>query len=99
MANLLNSKALAKFIESFYEEDMIYNNFYYLNSLPQDLVKCRLNFKQDLIVAGLPFFIEAFKFLGASQEQFGPLLDEEGEKKSQGDFFEFELALFSSLSF
>jgi nicotinate-nucleotide pyrophosphorylase (carboxylating) len=91
MTNLLNSKALAKFIESFYEEDMIYNNFYYLNSLPEDLVKCRLNFKQDLIVAGLPFFVEAFKFLGASEESFSSLLNEEGKKKSQGDFFEFEL--------
>lgn len=91
MANLLNSKALGKFIESFYEEDMVFKNFYYLESLPEEAIKCRLCFKQDMIVAGLPFFIEAFKFLGASSESLEALLKEEGKKKKKGDVLEFIL--------
>ncbi len=65
----MNTSIIAKgfrpFIETYFYEDDLSRNLYYMNSLPSDLVKCQLKLKDDLIVAGLPFFVEVFNYLGA----------------------------------
>ncbi|MDC1174619.1 carboxylating nicotinate-nucleotide diphosphorylase [Bacteriovoracaceae bacterium] len=53
-------------IANFFTEDDLQRNPYYISKLPEDIVKCKLKFKDDLTVSGLPWFIEAFNYLGAS---------------------------------
>ncbi|MCK5884601.1 MAG: carboxylating nicotinate-nucleotide diphosphorylase [Bacteriovoracaceae bacterium] len=71
--NKVFRKALRRDFEIFFEEDDLKRNTFYTASLPDDLVNCTLYFKSDLVVAGLPYFFEAFSFLGA---KFSPETDE-----------------------
>lgn len=64
MEKLLGTKR----IESYFEEDDLYRNAFYNQNLPKDLVECELKIKDDLLLSGLPFFIEVFENL--SQEKF-----------------------------
>ncbi len=66
METRLISKGVRPLIEAYFSEDDLTRNLYYINSLPRDIVKCKLKLKDDLIVAGLPFFVETFNYLGAS---------------------------------
>ena len=52
------------FFKPFYNEDRIDENTYYLQQLPNDLVKCRLIIKDDLTLSGLSYFFSAFGYLG-----------------------------------
>lgn len=63
--NKMFKMALRKDLEHFFEEDDLSRNTFYTASLPDDLVNCTLYFKSDQVVAGLPYFFEVFRFLGA----------------------------------
>lgn len=62
--NPLISNALKKDLELYFSEDDLSRNLYYTASLPHDLVDCKLKLKDDLLLAGLPYFVEAFRYLG-----------------------------------
>ncbi len=59
----LFSTAIKQDIESYLAEDDLKRNLYYLSQLPQDSVQCQLNIKSDLVLAGLPWFVETFNVL------------------------------------
>ena len=42
----------------FFDEDDLTRNFSYIESLPAEVVLCSLKIKDDMILAGLPFFFE-----------------------------------------
>lgn len=93
MHNHLMSKAIRPLIESYFNEDDLSRNLYYINSLPNDPVSCSLKLKDDLILAGLPYFLEVFKFLGVDTIDEKLLLSHEGQvfKKSDMSEIHFEL--------
>ena len=84
----------------FYQEDQIEKNFNYLSSLPQDVVKCRIHIKDDLCLAGLPFFFESFNFLSKDIVDYRKFLSLEGEsfKKTEKKTIEFTLPFNIALS-
>lgn len=55
--------ALNTMFETFFQEDDLSRNFAYISKLPADHVKCTLKLKDDMILAGLPFFFETFNYL------------------------------------
>ncbi len=59
----LSQAALRSHFELFYKEDDLLTNFHYTVTLPQDYVTCLLKIKSPQIISGMPFFIEAFRFL------------------------------------
>lgn len=61
----LDKISLNKQLQFFFEEDDLSRNFHYTHSLPVEMVDCTLKIKSDLVMAGLPFFLECFDFLGA----------------------------------
>jgi len=77
----------------FYQEDQIEKNFNYLNSLPKDEVKCRIHIKDDLCLAGLPFFFESFNYLSKDPIDYQDFLSLEGRnfKKAEKKTIEFIL--------
>lgn len=77
----------------FFEEDDIQKNFFYLNSLPKDSVICKIHLKDDLVLAGLPFFFESFNYLKNDVVNFDSLMEFEGQKflKSENRVIEFTL--------
>ncbi|WP_290735552.1 carboxylating nicotinate-nucleotide diphosphorylase [Halobacteriovorax sp. JY17] len=72
MSSILIEKSLEKDFEHFFLEDDISRNHSYIASLPNDRVSCSLKIKDDLVLAGLPYFFGAFNYLGAnlSTEEF-----------------------------
>ncbi len=76
-------------VSSYFKEDDFFTNFKYISSLPQDEVNCVLNIKQDMMLAGLPFFTETFRYLGECQ--FGDLEESEGKFFEKGAKFKFKL--------
>lgn len=71
---MIIQKILEKEIMSFLSEDDLQNHLYYVQSLPQENVECKLYVKSPLLLSGLPFFFAVFETLG---HQFAP-----GVKKS-----------------
>lgn len=63
---MMNSKVLELEIKQYLQEDDISRNSYYSLHLPEDIVICSLKLKDNLVVAGLPYFVEVFKQLGYS---------------------------------
>lgn len=61
----LITSGLQKTIHHFLEEDDFFVNAFYATSLPMDESTCSLKFKDDMVIAGLPFLFEVFKVLGA----------------------------------
>lgn len=84
-------------LKRFFLEDDLSRNAFYDNSLPMDLVECKLKIKSNLTLAGLPFFLEVFRYLGA--EVSNDFLNWEGhsflekEKKELSLKLPFALAL------
>ncbi len=74
----------------FYAEDDLNGNAYYLEKLPTDLVNCSLKIKSDLVLAGLPFFLGAFNYLGATLTE-NDFLKYEGKHFSAGEVISFQL--------
>ena len=75
-------------LNHFYKEDELHKNSAYILSLPSDEVECRLKFKDDLIIAGLPFFFESFQYLINEKIDYSEYLQFEGKKVSKEDKFE-----------
>ncbi len=84
MANLLVKKAIQDSIAEYFKEDDLSRNLNYITSLPSDMVECRLKIKDDMILCGLPYFTEAFNYLGAdlNYEDFKKY---EGQKYSKDE--------------
>jgi nicotinate-nucleotide pyrophosphorylase (carboxylating) len=86
---MLNSTAIRADLERFFVEDDLGRNGYYTQSLPTDSVTCSLKIKDDLTIAGMPWFIESFRFLGAKLSD--ELLQWEGKFLKKGSELNFEL--------
>lgn len=95
--NLL-SKSMRKELEYFFEEDDISRNMFYIASLPEDTVKCSLKIKDDLLLAGLPYFFETFKYLGADNLNYKEFLKYEGQSFTKEQKFEIHFELPFSLA-
>lgn len=88
--NELNRVFIKELIASYFKEDDFHSNFSYISKLPTESVRCRLKFKQDMLVAGLPFFVEAFNYLLSSPLE-DDLLKSEGTWVKMGDELSFSL--------
>ena len=79
--------AIQEEMVGFFAEDGLGNNFFYHHSLPSTTVPCRLKFQDDLLIAGLPWFAGAFRYLD-------PLLELKlsGEGKAVSKTEQFELS-------
>lgn len=75
----------SKNFKLFFEEDDIQKNFFYLNSLPKDLVICKIHIKDDMVLAGLPFFFESFNYLKEGIVNYDSLMEFEGKRFSKVD--------------
>lgn len=62
------ASAVRSDIERFLVEDDFTRNHFYLSRLPNDTVECCLYGKSSLVLAGLPYFWEVFRFLGYQGE-------------------------------
>lgn len=88
----MSSKVLEKDIAHFLQEDDISRNSYYSLQLPEGRVNCSLKLKDNLVLAGLPYFFEVFRQLGAEINTDG--FDKwEGQrvKKEDNVILEFDL--------
>ena len=84
--NKIISASFRSDLERFFKEDDLERNFYYINSLPDDIVECKIIFKSETIVAGMPFFLECFKYLGGIIDEEETLLSLEGKRISKTPF-------------
>ena len=77
----------------FLQEDELQRSSAYLLSLPTDSVTCKLKLKDDLILAGTPFFQAVFEHLGQTEFEMEDVRKEEGKsfKKSDNTVIEFKL--------
>lgn len=64
----LLQKSIQQSLTHFFEEDDLARNAHYIQSLPSEEVNCHLKIKSDMLLCGLPFFMEVFNFLGASPD-------------------------------
>ncbi len=62
----LTGCAIRNQMQSFFAEDDLSRHMTYISSLPSESVECFLMIKSDLYLAGAPWFVEAFRYLGAS---------------------------------
>ncbi|MAW07682.1 MAG: nicotinate-nucleotide diphosphorylase (carboxylating) [Halobacteriovoraceae bacterium] len=77
---------LVKISNSFYEhlfkEDGVEDNNYYFQSLPNDLVECRLKIKDDCVLSGLSYFFSAFSYFQFwNDEEFKNIFSENEGKR------------------
>ncbi len=86
-------KVLNEHFSLFYSEDDLAKNFTYLSSLPTDVVQCSLKVKDNLRLAGLPLFFEAFNFLSKDSIDYQKFLEFEGKDFSKTDDFSIEFNL------
>lgn len=84
MDSKLSSSSLRPEIERFMMEDDLQDNFYYFSELPRESVDCHLYFKSSMRVAGLNYFLECFRYLGAK------ITNSEEFTKFEGKDVEFE---------
>jgi len=93
MENTLMTSAIRKDLEHFFAEDDLSRNIYYTSKLPNDPVKCSLKIKDDMVLAGLPWLVETFKFLGDENISWNQFKEYEGKsfKKSEKAEIHFEL--------
>lgn len=86
-------KVLEKHYSLFFSEDDIAKNLLYLNNLPDERVQCSLKIKDDLILAGLPFFFETFNYLLKDSAEYSSFLKFEGRHffKNENMTIDFEL--------
>lgn len=89
----ISKVALNSMYESFFQEDDLKRNFTYLSKLPNEIVQCSLKLKDDLVLAGLPFFFETFNYLLDSRIDYTKFMELEGHKftKKENREIHFEL--------
>jgi nicotinate-nucleotide pyrophosphorylase (carboxylating) len=85
--------ALNDDLRRFYEEDDLNRNAFYLESLSSEMIECHLKVKSDIFCSGIPFFIEAFEYIGGHFTQLDKdkLLNLEGRKVEKGTVVSFHL--------
>ncbi len=88
----LISNSMRDDLDYFFKGDDLLRNLYYLAKLPEDKVNCSLKFKDDMIIAGIPYFIEAFKYLGANLS-LDDFLELEGKRVVKNDNYSFDFKL------
>jgi nicotinate-nucleotide pyrophosphorylase (carboxylating) len=86
-------KSLRPMIEQFFQEDDLQRNFVYIQSLPKDIVQCELKFKDDLVIAGLPFFFETFNYLMSNELSYQEFLNFEGTNVQKNENFNIKFQL------
>ncbi len=91
---------LNEHMKLFFAEDGMDRNFHYLNSLPKETVSCKLKLKDNLLLAGLPFFFETFNYLSDHPIDYSEYMKFEGQvfKKNDGFEISFELPFNLALS-
>jgi nicotinate-nucleotide pyrophosphorylase (carboxylating) len=85
--------ALREMFKTFYQEDDISRNFNYIQALPKDTVKCQLKFKDDMTIAGLSYFFEAFNYLKPGAVDYEKFLEIEKNCVRKKDNFQIEFEL------
>ena len=87
-------------IDFFLKEDELERSAQYILSLPSDPVVCHLKLKDDLMLAGAPFFQAVFEHLAQRPLEMQTVLDCEGKsfKKSEQKIIEFKLPFNIALS-
>jgi nicotinate-nucleotide pyrophosphorylase (carboxylating) len=83
----------AKNFNLFFEEDDIAKNFSYLSGLPTENVTCVLKIKDDMILAGLPFFFETFNFISKNNFDYSKFLEFEGKTFTKNEKVEIKFEL------
>ena len=73
METSLNGRAVHDMVKAFLKEDDLLRNFHYTSSLPTENVRCSLILKDNMVLAGTPFFTKVFRYLGASKMTFNLL--------------------------
>ena len=74
----------------FFAEDDLQGNAFYLSQLPTDTVECLLKIKSDVRLSGLPYFVGAFNFLGATLD-YNDFKKYEGMNFKKGEVITFKL--------
>ena len=87
------SQILKDNLDLYLSEDDLQKNFGHIYSLPSDEVDCHLKIKDDLTLAGLPFFFEVFNRLAKNPLDYEEFLKFEGEKFKKKDAFEINFKL------
>lgn len=88
--NHLSAPLIKDIVSAYFKEDDFHTNLAYISRLPDDPVACSLNFKEDMLVAGMPFFAGAFKYL-CPEASLEALEGWEGKEVSKGESAVFEL--------
>lgn len=93
----LIAKGFEENYKKYFAEDDLEGNAFYLRELPSEKVECLLKIKSDVYLSGLPFFVGAFNYLGASldYEQFKKY---EGQFLKKGEVITFELPFHLALT-
>ena len=79
------SEIYKKNLSLFFEEDDISKNYTYLETLPSGKVECVLKIKDDMVLAGLPFFFETFNYLSKEVIDYEHFLELEGKSFKKSD--------------
>ena len=87
------SQILKENLDLFLAEDDLHKNFGYLSSLPDEPVSCHLKIKDDLVLAGLPFFFEVFNHLSTKHFDYADFMKFEGNNFSKNENFEIKFSL------
>lgn len=87
----LLSRALRADIKRFMEEDDLSRNAFYVTNLPTERVTCQLKVKSALRLAGMPFFVEVFRYLSGDDQLLEELLAYEGRDYEAPGAITFEL--------
>lgn len=85
--------ALNTMYETFFQEDDLSRNFAYISKLPSDKVQCTLKLKDDMILAGLPFFFETFNYLLNQHIDYSKFNEFEGKRIFKKDKTELHFEL------
>ena len=93
----LQTKGFEMDYARFFAEDDLQGNAFYLNQLPTDTVECILKIKSDVRLSGLPYFVGAFNFLGASLD-YNEFKKYEGVSFKKGEVITFKLPFAIALS-
>jgi nicotinate-nucleotide pyrophosphorylase (carboxylating) len=93
MENTLMTSAIKSDLEYFFSEDDLSRNIYYTSKLPTDLVKCSLKIKDDMTLAGLPWLLETFRYLGDESLSWDMFKEFEGKKFKKNDKAEIHFEL------
>jgi nicotinate-nucleotide pyrophosphorylase (carboxylating) len=93
MSSGLVANAVRSTIEGYFNEDDLSRNLYYINSLPSDMVRCSLKIKDNMVLSGLPYFVEVFKYLGDDSLSYDFFKEYEGQEFRKDDKSEIQFEL------